>query len=71
MGPRTTAEAWAIGLLWVGLTLCFEFLAGHYLFKKPWTVLLEDYDVSRGRIWILVLATTLLSPRWAMQAAGS
>jgi len=45
------------------LTLAFEFLAGHYLFHNPWSRLLEDYDVARGRIWILVLFTTLLAPR--------
>ena len=60
--PESTREAWAIGCLWLGLTLGFEFLAGHYLFGNSWSRLLEDYNVRRGRIWVLVLATTAVGP---------
>ena len=63
IAPRSTRQAWAVGALWVALTLAFEFLAGHYVFHNSWSRLLEDYDVLRGRIWILVLVTTLVSPR--------
>jgi len=63
IGPRSAEQAWAVGIVWVLLTLAFEFLAGHYLFHNPWNQLLEDYNVLRGRIWILVLITTLVSPR--------
>jgi hypothetical protein len=44
------------------LTLAFEFLAGHYLFGHPWATLLADYNLARGRIWLLVLVATLLGP---------
>src|SRR4051812_40832763 len=60
IAPRSPEQAWAVGVMWVGLTLAFEFLAGHYLFHNPWSRLLEDYDVARGRIWILVLFTTFV-----------
>jgi hypothetical protein len=63
MAPRSAQQAWTVGLVWIVLTLAFEFLAGHYVFHSPWSRLLEDYDVVRGRIWILVLITTLVSPR--------
>ena len=53
--PTVAGEALGIGALWLVLTLAFEFLVGHYLFHKPWAVLLEGYDVSRGRIWPAVL----------------
>jgi hypothetical protein len=62
MAPATVTDAWAIGGLWLGLTLAFEFLAGHYLFGTPWRELLADYDVLRGRLWVLVLIATLVSP---------
>jgi hypothetical protein len=62
IGVRSRREAWALGAIWLALTLAFEFLAGHYLMGKPWSVLLEDYDVAGGRTWPLVLATTLLAP---------
>ena len=57
----SSREAWLVGALWLGLTLAFEFL-GHFLFGTPWSKLLEDYDVAQGRIWILVLFVTALTP---------
>ena len=59
----TPREAWRVGIAWVALTLAFEFLAGHYLFGRPWTQLTADYDVLAGRIWPLVPVTTLVAPR--------
>ena len=60
--PASARDALLIGLVWLGLTLAFEFLAGHYLFRKPWNELLADYDILSGRIWVLVLVTTMLAP---------
>lgn len=60
--PTSPAAAWGIGALWLSLTVAFEFLAGHYLFHQPWSTLLADYNLARGRIWILVLVVTLLAP---------
>lgn len=65
--PATLGSALAVGGFWVGLTLAFEFLAGHYLFGRPWEVLWADYDIRAGRIWVLVLVVTLLAPAWAGQ----
>lgn len=53
--PIERRGALKVGALWLVLTLAFEFLAGHYLFQKPWAVLLQDYDLSWGRIWVAVL----------------
>lgn len=66
--PLAPRDAWMIGGLWVALTLAFEFLAGHYLFGHPWSRLLQDYNIVRGRIWMLVLATTLAAPWLAAHA---
>lgn len=60
--PRSARDAWLVGGLWVGLVVAFEFLAGHYLFGAPWSTLLADYDLTRGRIWVLVLVTTAVAP---------
>jgi len=62
INPVTAREAFLIGLVWLALTLAFEFLAGHYVFRTPWNELLADYDVLSGRIWVLVLLTTTLAP---------
>ena len=58
----SSREAWTVGALWLGLTLCFEFLAGHFVFGSPRSNLLEDYNLAEGRIWILVLIATALTP---------
>ena len=62
VGPSGSRDGWVIGVYWVALTVAFEFLAGHYLFGKPWPELLADYRLSEGRVWLLVLASTLLAP---------
>jgi hypothetical protein len=62
IAPRSTEGAWVVGLSWVTLTLAFEFLGGHFLFAKPWTELLADYNLLAGRIWVLVLVITLVTP---------
>lgn len=62
IGPGDIATAVRIGLGWVVLTVAFEFLAGHYVFGHPWERLLQDYNVLRGRIWLLVLVTTGAAP---------
>jgi hypothetical protein len=68
--PRSGRETWVVGTLWVALTLAFEFLAGHFLFGNPWSELLEDYNLVRGRIWVLVLVTILLAPRLCARIRG-
>lgn len=62
LAPASTHDAWRIGAVWLLLTVAFEFIAGHYLFGRAWDVLLADYNVMAGRIWVLVLAVTLLAP---------
>jgi hypothetical protein len=72
MAPRTLADAWTIGVTWLVLTLAFEFIAGHFAFGKTWHELLADYDILAGRIWLVVLIVTLLSPVLAfLERAGS
>jgi hypothetical protein len=65
MRPTTSREAWRMGGLWVTLTIAFEFLAGHYLFGTGWHELFADYNVLRGRLWVIVLITTAAAP-WLM-----
>ena len=63
--PATSNEAVLIGALWLALTVSFEFLGGHFLFRQPWQRLLADYDLLGGRVWVLVLVVTALAPRFA------
>jgi hypothetical protein len=58
-----------IGLLWLALTVAFEFLAGHFVFRTPWHRLLADYNLAAGRIWVLVPVTTAIAP-WLAARSG-
>jgi hypothetical protein len=66
--PASMGDAWTIGALWLVMTLTFEFVAGHYLFRTPWPTLLADYNLLAGRLWIVVLAATLIAPALAYRA---
>ncbi|MCI0405203.1 MAG: hypothetical protein L0Z48_11395 [candidate division Zixibacteria bacterium] len=68
--PNTSRQALGLGFFRLLLTVLFEFGAGHYLFKNPWEKLLADYNVFKGRVWVLVLWATLLAPYWAARARG-
>ena len=59
---RSSGEAIAIGLMWLLLTIAFEFLFGHYIIKHPWSRLLHDYNIFEGRLWVLVLLWVTLAP---------
>ena len=37
-----------IGLMWVILTVLFEFALGIFVFDYSWVRMFEDYDISRG-----------------------
>jgi len=60
--PAKSTEALLIGGGWVLMTVAFEFLAGHYIFRTPWARLLADYNLVDGRIWLLILATSAFAP---------
>lgn len=59
---RSAREAWRLGLLWLGLTLAFEFLFGRFVVGHSWVRLLQDYDLLAGRVWVLFLVAVVLGP---------
>lgn len=57
----TSKDYWLMGMCWCALTITFEIVAGlvnGYTMKE----LLYAYNPLTGNLWLLVLATTLLSP---------
>ena len=60
--PTGRRQALAIGLLWLTLTLAFEFLFGHYIADHSWARLLADYDLAAGRVWVLIPLWIGLAP---------
>ncbi len=59
---RSTSQALAVGLIWLVLTVAFEFLFGHYVAGHSWSRLLADYNIFAGRIWVLVLIWIAVAP---------
>ena len=64
--PRTvkalsSKDSLRIGICWVFLTIAFEFVSG-LAGGSTITELLSAYNPLTGNLWLLVLATTLLSP---------
>lgn len=69
IAPSSPGQAWAIGAAWLALTLAFEFGFGRAR-GIDWAALLADYDLRRGRIWLVVLVATLVAPWLAGRTRG-
>src|SRR5271169_1726892 len=54
ISPSSTELA-LLGLMWLILTLVFEFGFGHFVNRQPLADLLADYNVPNGRIRVFVL----------------
>lgn len=70
LGVTSTKGLLGIGLLWLALTVAFEFGFGHYVAGHPWERLLADYNLLKGRLWVLVLAMAFLAPLLAARLRG-
>lgn len=57
----SVAELVAIGVLWVLLTIGFEFLVG-YAEGAPPSATLAQYNVFAGQVWILVPIALFVAP---------
>jgi hypothetical protein len=62
LGPRSRGDALRIGILWLGLTLAFEFGFGRFVAGRSWAELLAEYNILAGRVWVLVPIVVLLAP---------
>ena len=51
-----------IGVFWAVPTVAFEFLFGYYVIGHQWEKLLADYNIFKGRLWILVLLNNIAAP---------
>lgn len=60
---RSSTDLWLMGVIWLVLTVLFEFGFGHFVMGNSWDALLADYNIFEGRIWALVLVATLVGPR--------
>ncbi|MFB6217492.1 MAG: hypothetical protein ABEJ72_11115, partial [Candidatus Aenigmatarchaeota archaeon] len=58
----TSLDLLLVGVVWSSMTVTFEFLFGHFAEGYSWQRLLKDYNLLKGRVWIFVPLTLLLSP---------
>jgi hypothetical protein len=66
----STRAALQVGATWVVLTASFDFLFGHYVDGKSWSTLAHDYNVTDGRLWVLVLLWLGIGPVVIQKAVG-
>ena len=59
---ESSSQALTIGVMWLSLTVAFEFVFGHYVMGNPWSILLHDYNFLEGRLWVLVLIWITTAP---------
>lgn len=71
VGIANISQALVAGILWLCLTLVFEFGFGRLVQHKTWTVLFEAYTFKDGNIWPLVLAVILFAPLIAFRLRHS
>ncbi|MEA3364709.1 MAG: hypothetical protein U9Q79_03625 [Candidatus Hydrogenedentes bacterium] len=57
----STPQLWTLGAAWAAATVAFEFLFGHYIVGLSWSRLFHDYNILKGRIWVLVLLSLLVA----------
>jgi hypothetical protein len=59
---ESSRQAVAVGIIWLCMTVAFEFLFGHYVANHPLSRLIQDYDLLSGRLWTLVLLAVAAAP---------
>jgi len=60
--PASGREALGIGVLWLSLTVAFEFFMGIALRKRPWAEVIAAYDLRSGHVWVLLLLWITVAP---------
>ncbi len=60
--PASATQAITVGLLWLAMTVAFEFLFGYYVAGHSWGRLLRDYNLFAGRVWVVVLVWVTVAP---------
>jgi hypothetical protein len=59
---RSSRKAVAIGAVWLALTLVFEFALGRFVSGLSWREMLAEYDLTAGRLWVLVPLWVAIAP---------
>lgn len=68
---ETARQALAIGFVWLLLTIAFEFLFGHFVTGHSWTMLLQNYNIVEGKLWVVFLIWITIVPYCIFKWNGS
>ena len=52
-----------IGILWLMMTVIFEFAFGYYVRNSSWSEMLGAYYFWKGELWIFVLISVVIIPQ--------
>jgi hypothetical protein len=67
---ESARSAWQVGMLWLALTVAFEFGFGHFVAGHSWSRLFADYHLFAGRLWLLFLGWVLVAPALVFRMKG-
>jgi hypothetical protein len=70
IGASRTAHLLGVGVLWLGLTLAFEILFGHFVAGQSWERLASDYNVFGGGLLPFGMIFLAFSPLIAGKMRG-
>ena len=59
---ESPTQALIIGVMWLVMTVIFEFVFGHFVMGHLWSGLLQNYNLFKGRVWSLVLIWASVAP---------
>lgn len=62
MAIRTSRDAWLTGIIWLVLTVAFEFSIGYFVSGLSFEAMLEAYNLLEGNLWTLVLLSIAVIP---------
>jgi len=70
IGATRSSRLLGIGVLWLGLTLAFEILFGHFVAGQSWERLASDYKVFEGGLLPFGMIFLAFSPLIAAKMRG-
>ena len=70
LAGKPPSQLVSASLTLVVLTVCFEFLFGHYVDRRSWSDLAANYEIWNGRLWPVALVVIAFMPflwgRWSI-----
>ena len=58
----TRTQLWTVGIMWAVLAPAWELFAFHWMQRKPWSQVLDEYNPLTGHGWWLVPLGLLVAP---------